>query len=202
MQPGPADQYENPVNYDSQQPQYAAPAQAPAQAIAVQKSGGGGAGKIILIIVVVLLVIILIPIILVVLSGVLYVWSSSLAEEQVGGNGTNNVYNAQDASAATSSDTDDGLMRLDWTHAEDDLNWAFVEIKLSVGDNSYDCGPDAGYDCVITQDGADDMTWETSEIIMLSESGTDICNSSGCHVDIYIMYKGTYVAGDSSLAIS
>ena len=138
----------------------------------------------------------------VVLAGVLYVWANSLAADQPE-SGTRNSYTADDAAASTSANTDDVLMSVRWQHAEDDLNWAFVVMKLSVGDNTYDCAPDASQECTIGQDGDDDSVWETGEFLILSESGTDIAGGDGATtIDVYVTYRGTAVAGDDSVTVS
>ena len=115
--------------------------------------------------------------------------------------GTRNVYDAVDASASTSVADDDTLMRISWSFAEDDLNWAFVVMKLSVGDNTYDCSPDGWDECNISQDGVDNALWEVNEFIMLSENGSDICSDT-CNIDIYITYRGTQISGDSSIVVA
>jgi len=138
----------------------------------------------------------------VVLAGVLYVWANSLAADQPE-SGTRNSYTAEDAAADTTDDTDDALISMRWQHAEDDLNWAFVVMKLSVGDNTYDCAPDASQECTIGQDGDDDSVWETGEFLILSESGSDIAGASGAtSIDVYVTYRGTAVAGDDSVTVS
>ncbi|MEE2811929.1 MAG: hypothetical protein VX627_02730 [Candidatus Thermoplasmatota archaeon] len=131
--------------------------------------------------------------------GVLYVWANSLASDQPE-SGTRNSYAASDASASTSSGTDDVLMRLYWDYAEDDLNWAFVTMRLWVGDESYNCGI-GNEPCLISQDGSDDSMWETSEFLTLSESGYDIC-SSYCDIDIYVTYRGIAVSGTSTVSVA
>ena len=115
--------------------------------------------------------------------------------------GTRNSYTADDASASTTNDTDDVLISIRWQHAEGDLNWAFVVLKLSVGDNTYYCSTDGSEECVISQDGFDDSVWEAGEFLVLSESGTDICMDT-CTIDIYVTYRGTAVAGDDSVVVS
>ena len=138
----------------------------------------------------------------VVLAGVLYVWANSLAADQPE-SGTRNSYTADDADASTSGSDDDALISMRWQHAEDDLNWAFVVMKLSVGDNTYDCAPDASQECTIGQDGDDDSVWETGEFLILSESGTDIAGGDGATtIDVYVTYRGTAVAGDDSVTVS
>ena len=137
----------------------------------------------------------------VVLAGVLYVWANSLAADQPE-SGTRNSYTADDAAANTSEATDDTLMSVRWQHAEDDLNWAFVVMKLSVGDSTYDCSTAGDQECSIAQDGNDDALWETGEFLTLSESGENIAGSSATTIDLYVTYRGTAVAGDDSVTVS
>jgi hypothetical protein len=90
-----------------------------------------------------------------------------------------------------------------WNHAEDDLNWAFVVMKLSVGDTTYDCATDGSQECTIGQDGDDDSVWETGEFLIISESGSEIAGASGAtSIDIYVTYRGTAVAGDNSVTVA
>ena len=136
----------------------------------------------------------------VVLAGVLYVWANSLAADQPE-SGTRNSYIAEDANAGTSEATDDALINMRWQHAEDDLNWAFVVIKLSVGDNTFDCSTAGDEECSISQDGSDDSVWETSEFLTLSESGSAIADGSEA-IDMYVTYRGTAVAGTGDVTVS
>ena len=138
----------------------------------------------------------------VVLAGVLYVWANSLAADQPE-SGTRNSYTADNAEASATDNDDDVLISMRWQHAEDDLNWAFVVIKLSVGDNTFDCAPDASQECTIGQDGDYDSVWEIGEFLTLSESGTDIAGAGGSTtIDIDVMYNGHIVAGNSSVIVS
>ena len=136
----------------------------------------------------------------VVLAGVLYVWANSLAADQPEA-GTRNSYNAADADASMTANGGDTMMKIQWQHAEDDLNWAFVTIKVTVGDNSWDCAAD-GADCAIGQDGSDDSVWETSEFLTLSEGADNNICSASCTVDLYVTYRGTQVAGSDSVTIA
>ena len=136
----------------------------------------------------------------VVLAGVLYVWANSLAADQPE-SGTRNSYTADDADASTTAGTDDVLISVRWQHAEDDLNWAFVVMKLSVGDSTFDCSTAGDQECSIAQDGNDDALWETGEFLTLSESGSDIANGATT-IDLYVTYRGTAVAGDDSVSVS
>ena len=136
----------------------------------------------------------------VVLAGVLYVWANSLAADQPE-SGTRNSYTADDADASTSAGTDDVLISVRWQHAEDDLNWAFVVMKLSVGDSTFDCSTAGDQECSIAQDGNDDALWETGEFLTLSESGSDIA-SGATTIDMYVTYRGTAVAGEDTVQVS
>jgi hypothetical protein len=133
-------------------------------------------------------------------AGFLYVWANSLAADQPE-SGTRNSYTADDASAMTDSGDDNALISVRWQHAEDNLNWAFVVIKLSVGDNTYDCSTDGSEECSIGQDGDDDAVWETGEFLILSESGTDIADGA-TNIDMYVTYRGTAVAGTDDVTVS
>ncbi len=136
----------------------------------------------------------------VVLAGVLYVWANSLAGDQTNSAGTLNSYFAEDASAETTSDTNDGLIRLGWITAEDDLSWPFVQIKITVDGITYDCVTDTSTECTITEQDADNA-WREDEIITLSENGHNIADGA-TNIDLYITYRGITVAGDTSVAIS
>jgi hypothetical protein len=119
--------------------------------------------------------------------------------------GTPNIYTADDVSAAITAENNDTLMQIRWQHAEDDLNWAFVSMRLEVADNVFDCSIDGSSDCVIAQDGADAGLWEVGEFLQLSENSADICGGAGegtCDVNIYISYRGAVVAGTSDIALS
>ena len=136
----------------------------------------------------------------VVLAGVLYVWANSLAADQPE-SGTRNSYTAEDATAQTTGADDDALISVRWQHAEDDLNWAFVVMKLSVGDLTYDRSTDGTEECSIGQDGSDDSVWETGEFLILSESGTDIADGA-TDIDMYVTYRGTAVAGSDDVSVA
>jgi flagellin-like protein len=140
----------------------------------------------------------------VVLAGVLYVWANSLASDQPD-SGTRNSYTADDANAAISTGNTDTLIQMRWQHAEDDLNWAFVIIKLTVGDFTFDCGIDGTDDCAVDQDGDDAGLWQVGEFLTLSENDVDICGGAGevtCDVNVHVTYKGTVVAGTSDVPLS
>jgi hypothetical protein len=115
------------------------------------------------------------------------------------------TYTADDAAddandAAGGADT---LIKMQLT-CSDDLQWSFVKIVLSVGDNVYTCSVAAGDDCTITQAGSDsnDNAWEPGEYIFLSEGSEEICSAQGCHVDISVTYNGVTVAGDGAVVVN
>jgi len=134
----------------------------------------------------------------VVLAGVLYVWANSLANDQPD-TGTRNNFQASDASAAASAASTDTLLRVAWTNAQDDLNWAFVTFNLEVGDNVYSCKVAADADCGFDQSSGDDDTkWEHDEIIFVKEQTANICGGgadASCSVKISVSYNGIAVAG-------
>jgi hypothetical protein len=137
-----------------------------------------------------------------VFAGVLYVWANNLTAEETSTSSSLNYYTAEDHSDGASTGTSDILIRLQMTGA-DTLSWTFTQIKLTVGDNVYDCTMDGGEACTISQPGGDnDNTWEPGEFVFLSESGTDICSTEGCNVGISVMYQGNTVAGDESVIVN
>ena len=141
-------------------------------------------------------------------AAILYVWASSLAstssEVQHQG-GARNSYAASDAEwASVSAADDDTLMSINWQYAEDDLNWAFVVFRLSVGDNTYYCdrpGYEDYEECIIAQDGFDDALWETEEFLILSENGYDIASST-TDIQIYVTYRGVQISGTSAVTVA
>ena len=194
--------HDQPQNYQPQ-PQHYHPQtqQVPVQqhaaqpgTVIVQRQDSGSGGAVIVIVGIIVVVLIALSVIA---AGVMYVWANSLAADQPE-SGTRNSYTADDAYESTSWNSDDELISVRWQHAEDDLNWAFVVMKLSIGDNTYDCATDASQECTIGQDGYDDSLWETGEFLILSESGTNICSST-CSISIYVTYKGTAVAGNEQV---
>tara|TARA_Y100001968_G_scaffold130790_1_gene119368 strand:+ start:88 stop:726 length:639 start_codon:yes stop_codon:yes gene_type:complete len=135
---------------------------------------------------------------------ILYVWASSLASTSSADqpeSGTRNSYTATDANASVSAADDDTLMRITWQHAEEDLNWAFVVFRLSVGDYSYDCSTGADEECSIAQDGFDDALWETGEFLTLSENGYDLASST-TQIQIYVSYRGVQLSGTSAVTVA
>ena len=173
------------------------PAMQPAGIYIQQPKPQGGAGVIVLVIGVVLAIAVVLT---VVLAGVLYVWANSLAADQPE-SGTRNVYYATDTASSMTWGSEDTMIRISWDLASDDLNWAFVVMKLTYGDNTYDCSTGDYEECSISQDGYDDALWEIDEIITLSENGVNICSST-CTLGMYVTYRGTSVSGTSQVTVS
>ena len=173
------------------------PAMQPAGIYIQQPKPQGGAGVIVLVIGVVLAIAVVLT---VVLAGVLYVWANSLAADQPE-SGTRNVYYATDTASSMTWGSEDTMIRISWDLASDDLNWAFVVMKLTYGDNTYDCSTGDYEECSISQGGYDDALWEIDEIITLSENGVNICSST-CTLGIYVTYRGYSVSGTSQVTVS
>ena len=143
----------------------------------------------------------------VVLAGVLYVWASELASNQTEA-GSLNQYKAEDHPTATTSGSDDNLMRLSFTNGPDDLTWSFLTVTLFDEEDgtTYKCSP-GGADCSIGEETADSV-WGGSEVISIQEGGsTDICGQAGsggdegtsCQVKVSMQYKGKPIAGTSGV---
>ena len=114
--------------------------------------------------------------------------------------GTENVFSATDSAASSTEGTNDTLFVIRWTEAYDDLYWGDVSMKLQVGDAVYDCTTD-GDDCLISQDGDDDIIWQTNEFLTISENDVYIVGSSGASINLYISYRGTPLSGSNSVYV-
>lgn len=139
----------------------------------------------------------------VVLAGVLYVWANSLASDQPEAGSLNN-FGAEDASAFLSGETDDTMIRMSWTYADENLNWAFLSFKLEKGDEVFTCeiATNAdGADCLIQQTGDSDTQWESDEIVYIKENGADLCTAS-CDLTITIQYNGQVLSGTNSVTVA
>jgi hypothetical protein len=136
-------------------------------------------------------------------------WLSSTNCDIPGSSNTStNEYKAEDHPTATTSGSDDNLMRLTFTHGLDNLEWALLIIILFDEEDgtSYTCTP-GGYDCDIGEETADSI-WEGSEVISIKEGGsTNICGQAGaggdegtsCQLKISIQYDGSPIAGTSGV---
>ena len=128
------------------------------------------------------------------------------APTTVCGTGDMNAFNAQDASAMLSGDTDDTMIRISWTYADDDLNWDCIVFTISNGSSTYTClgtyaGPQVdGADCLIQQTSNSDSHWESDEIVYIKENGSDICTST-CDIEISVQYNGNTIQGTSVVTV-
>ena len=158
-----------------------------------------------MIVAIILIVVVVLVVGSIVVSGILYVWASNLASDSESTSSLN-TFSAEDSSAAISSGSSDTLMKISWNYANQDLNWAFVSIKIEVGDNAFTCEPGEGATCFIEQIGGNDPSlWETTEYLLLKENNADICGSgeqSSCYVNIYVAYSGSIIAGTSEINLS
>jgi hypothetical protein len=164
-----------------------------------QKRQGGVVGIIVLVIVILLIL----PVAAIIGSGVLYVWANSLASDQPEAGSLNN-FGAEDAPAFLSGETDDTMIMMSWTYADENLNWAFLSFKLEKGDSVYTCeiATNAdGADCLISQTGDSDTQWESDEIVYIKENGANLCESV-CNLDIEIIYNGQVLSGTKSVTIA
>lgn len=115
-----------------------------------------------------------------------------------------NTFVAEDASASLSGLTEDAMIRISWTCADQDLSWADTSILLSVnGAQPIQCyipGMVSTPDCLIEEDNDGTSSWSTNEAIFIRESGADICTAS-CDIDITIMYDGQALSGTTTVTV-
>jgi flagellin-like protein len=142
----------------------------------------------------------------VVLAGVLYVWANSLASDQPDV-GTRNNFSASDADDAIGGAADDTLLRVGWTNAQDDLNWAFVTFTLEKGDQTFKCTTKTDAQCLFDQQGDDPTKWEHDEIIYVTEGSANICGTSdgsetSCKLSVTVSYNGIMVAGTPIVTVA
>ena len=145
-------------------------------------------------------------VITVVLAGVLYVWASDLANNtQEDSLEEMYQYSATDHSDAVDSSTDDSLFVLQFSRAPKDLNWAYLNIQITGADgNLTTCNIDAGDgNCKLVQYGSDELTWEKSEIVHVTENGKAICDAAPCSLTIKIsdVRSGVDLTGSGSVVV-
>lgn len=129
-------------------------------------------------------------------------WGYEMAgSDATGGMKTLGVYNADDAADTATDDTNNTLMRINWIEGGDDLEWNKVRpLRLSIGDNVYDCGIQGNFPCLIHQEIEDDL-WGMNEIIFIIENGENIVGASGGEVGIHISYEGSKISGTDSIYV-
>lgn len=163
-----------------------------------------GAHKAAVIINWITIVIVLLVAILVLGSGVLYVWSSSLAEGNTDGDLMLYDFDASDASEDTSNLGDDELIIISMEMGSD-LNWASVQIQISIDDAApitCDNPGQTGGDCGSIEYGnTADNTWSVGDGVTIVESGSNLC-SGGCSIEYTIIdaREGMVIASGNSYA--
>lgn len=150
------------------------------------------------------IVIVFLVAILVVGSGVLYVWSSSLAEGNTDSELFLYDFDASDAGEDTSNSGDDQLIIISMESGSD-LSWSIVQIQISIDgaapiicDNPGQSGSDCGS---IEFGNTADSTWSVGDGVTIVESGSNLC-SGGCGIEYTIIdaREGMIIASGNSYA--
>ena len=150
------------------------------------------------------IVIVLLVAILVVGSGVMYVWASSLAEENTDGELMLYDFDASDAGEDTSNSGDDQLIIISMETGSD-LSWSIVQIQISIdGAAPITCDNpgQSGSDCGATEFGnTGDAVWSVGDGVTIVESGSNLC-SGGCGIEYTIIdaREGMIIASGNSYA--
>ena len=150
------------------------------------------------------IVIVLLFVVLIAGSGILYVWGSSLAEDNAGGELMLYDFDASDAGEDTSNSGDDQLIIISMETGSD-LSWSIVQIQISIDgaapitcDNPGQSGGDCGS---IEYGNTADSTWSVSDGVTIVESGSNLC-SGGCGIEYTIIdaREGMIIASGNSYA--
>ena len=150
------------------------------------------------------IVIVLLFVILIAGSGILYVWGSSLAEDNAGGELMLYDFDASDAGEDTSNSGDDQLIIISMEMGSD-LSWSIVQIQISIDgaapitcDNPGQSGGDCGS---IEYGNTADSTWSVGDGVTIVESGSNLC-SGGCGIEYTIIdaREGMIIASGNSYA--
>lgn len=118
-----------------------------------------------------------------------YIWATSLAEGNTDPGLVLYDFDVSGASSSPSSASNEVLVEV-VMNSGDDLNWAQVNLLLSVNDGAYmQCttpGETSGTSCHLSDDG--DQVWGLGETVTLSEGTDDLCDgSSTCLVQVKII---------------
>ena len=119
------------------------------------------------------------------------------------------LYSASDYSDAPTNFTNDTLIVLMWSRAPADLNWANLAIQFNKSDSEADgvtftCEINAGDgNCKIIQYGSDNLTWEKSEILHVTENGANMCEAAPCQFTVKItdVRSGVDLTGSGSVVV-
>ena len=139
----------------------------------------------------------------VVLAGVLYVWASDLANNNQEDSPDLYQYSATDHATDASAGTDDALFVLQFSRAPADLNWANLDVQvIDSSGNPTSCTTEATAECSLVQHGSDDTMWEKSELIHVTEGGTDMCSDT-CTFTVKISdtRSGVDLTGSSTVVV-
>ena len=122
-------------------------------------------------------------------SLIFYIWATSLAEGNTDASFSFYDFDVMDAGTSLSSASNESLVYVQLSSG-DDLNWAQVNLQLSVNAGAYmQCTNPTeaiGNNCHLTDDG--DNRWSFAETITLSEGSDDLCDgSSVCEVRVKII---------------
>tara|TARA_B100001989_G_scaffold11903_1_gene7519 strand:- start:174 stop:674 length:501 start_codon:yes stop_codon:yes gene_type:complete len=124
----------------------------------------------------------------VVLAGVLYVWASSLAEDNTDGNLALYAFSGKDAQGTPGTGTADNLIMLTMDQGGD-INWAAVSVKLAIdGAAPVTCdnpGGEGGVCSLVEFGNTDDQVWSVGDGVTIAESGQNLCGGS-CSIDVTI----------------
>ena len=124
----------------------------------------------------------------VVLAGVLYVWASSLAEDNTDGNLALYAFSGKDAQGTPGTGTADNLIMLTMDQGGD-INWAAVSVKLAIdGAAPVTCdnpGGEGGVCSLVEFGNTDDQVWSVGDGVTIAENGQDLCSGS-CSIDVTI----------------
>lgn len=135
------------------------------------------------------IVIVFLLVVLIAGSGVMYVWASSLAEENTDGGLMLYDFSGEDAGGSVTQGTDDNLVIITMNQGND-LSWASVSITISVdGGSSITCDNPgrSGGQCGASEFGnTADSVWSVGDGVTIFESGSNLC-SSGCDIEYNII---------------
>ena len=135
-----------------------------------------------------------------------YVWATSLAEGNTDGGFSLYGFDVSNSGSSPSSASNENLVYVQMNQG-DDLNWAQVNLQLSVNEGAYmQCTTPQetiGNNCHLTDDG--DNVWALGESITVSEGSDDLCDgSSSCDVRIKIIdsMNGNIIYESNSVLVS
>ena len=139
-------------------------------------------------------------------SLIFYIWATSLAEGNTDGGLTLYDFDVSNSGSSPSSASNENLVYVQMSQG-DDLNWAQVNLQLSVNAGAYmQCTTPQetiGNNCHLTDNG--DNVWALGESITVSEGSDDLCDgSSSCDVRIKIIdsMNGNIIYESNSVLVS